>query len=140
MDTTIKYIKLCEKAQDIQKKAPHGETGNWFYHELKIPQSSGYRGGVFIEAHECHGATTIWENYFDKSKRWVWLPRQDQLQEMILGKGHLKSGVLVMLSLFADEYKYNDYSFEQLWLAFVMHEKFGKVWDNEKGIWAEEVK
>ena len=30
---------------------------------------------------------------------------------------------------------YDRYSMEQLWLVFVMHEKYGKVWDEEKEEW-----
>ena len=61
-------------------------------------------------------------------KESVWLPRQDQLQEM------------TELSLVDKVGKFTDWvwedvlakqsfqSMEQLWLAFVMKEKYGKMW------------
>ena len=62
--------------------------------------------------------------------RGVWLPRQDQLQEMVDGGfAHqtlerfyqwYHSGISKCLS-----------SMEQLWLAFVMKEKYNKTWDGE---------
>lgn len=60
------------------------------------------------------------------------LPRQDQLQGMLIGHGHQNSGILFILSRFADEYGYNDVPMEQLWLAFVMHELHNEVWDRKK--------
>ena len=90
-----------------------------------------------------------------------WLPRQDQLQEMV-GQPNLAYLLLDFRKFTSpDEYClhgksreagfYNqDYckictnkrikafktftSMEQLWLAFVMNEKFGKVWDGDKWI------
>jgi len=81
----------------------------------------------------------------------VWLPRQDQLQEMLYtpqpqGYGYDK---LISLKMFEWATEYNEHyqcrgykeypnslkSMEQLWLAFVMKEKYGKVWDGSK--WQE---
>ena len=69
----------------------------------------------------------------------IWLPRQDQLQEMVInfGHGHQNAGILFGLSLFSDEHDYNDDSMEQLWLAYVMYEKYGKVWDDKKEGWVK---
>jgi len=70
----------------------------------------------------------------------VWLPRQDQIQEMM---NHDKVEYCLRLTdigwigeiinmvgevMFCPNRK----SFEQLWLAFYMYEKHGKVWDGEK--------
>ena len=79
----------------------------------------------------------------------IWLPRQDQLQEMVPEYSHF--GLVGAFYDFVfcpqnpdrtkgDEAKYvKDYpkqftSMEQLWLAFVMKEKFNKRWDGE--MWA----
>jgi hypothetical protein len=76
----------------------------------------------------------------------TWLPRQDQLQEMIIIE-NAKFPVYVL------ERKFNTFidhigeiyhpkiwqkfdSMEQLWLVFVMKEKFNKIWDGET--WIEE--
>jgi len=84
----------------------------------------------------------------------IWLPRQDQLQEMVFGEFYKlggeerPSGIDEMLGAFQDfcfvnkcplEWPWNEpnLSMEQLWLAFVMHERFGKRWNTEKGEWVK---
>ena len=75
---------------------------------------------------------------------WLWLPRQDQLQEMLPYQGgEAKDNFWSVLSgLF--EWPYNEkwleyipLSMEQLWLAFVMRERFGKVWSRTEWVKAE---
>ena len=59
------------------------------------------------------------------------LERQDQLQEMVgLELPLLESRFHGWLKNEAIHRKYLD-SMEQLWLAFVMKEKYGKVWDGK---------
>ena len=64
----------------------------------------------------------------------VWLPRQDQLQEMYRLKGETDLEVLadfsliLLLSPSRGKYYWQFTSMEQLWLAFVMKECYGKVW------------
>ena len=66
----------------------------------------------------------------------VWLPRQDQLQEMVkpevtdwVKTRNLNDWLLVNKELV-------NWSMEQLWLAFVMKEKHDKVWN---GRWVDRV-
>jgi len=67
----------------------------------------------------------------------VWLPRQDQLQEMVFELVQSKPGKCRtrLMKLFAEFLEFvgdsgaNYDSFEQLWLAFVMKEKYNKVWN-----------
>ena len=77
---------------------------------------------------------------------WMWLPRQDQLQEMYNGKD--LEWTFWDFVTFVDEgehdytIEFSSYaksfnSMEQIWLAFVMKEKYNKVWSGED--W-EEVK
>jgi len=80
-----------------------------------------------------------------------WLPRQDDLQKMMLNETKLESWRLlwVFASWLEEEhpetedfsgeitYKWEHsplLSMEKLWLAFVMKEKCGKVWDGEKWV------
>ena len=92
MDISPEYIKMCEKAVEIQKLAPRNEVKNWWSPDDLM----------------------------------VWLPRQDQLQEMCENKGEdffifaFRSGSHPLLD-----------TYEKLWLAFVMKEKYGKVWNGE---------
>lgn len=67
---------------------------------------------------------------------WVWLPKQDQLQAMAgFRQGYAGCNVwhyCRKLAEFADKsekWQIMGSSFEQLWLAFVMHEKFNKHWN-----------
>jgi hypothetical protein len=79
---------------------------------------------------------------------WWWLPRQDQLQKMMGGykknterlhwyfyhllgnEGGAHDNVLWVSWNYYDQFQ----SMEQLWLAFVMKEKFGKVWNNKEWV------
>ena len=79
-----------------------------------------------------------------KTKEWnikkVWLPRQDQLQEMldwdIYGSYHTSLKVSMLEKFCCSKTKIGieteDITMEQLWLAFVMSEKFSKQWTGEK--------
>ena len=79
MDTSEEYIKMCQKATEVQALC---------------------EADVEIESPS------------------IWLPRQDQLQGMV----EYTVGVN----------KFN--SMEQLWLAFVMSEKYNKKWDGKDWI------
>ena len=63
----------------------------------------------------------------------IWLPRQDQLQEMVSYIGDTW-----VIEQYFHNYLHSIYtherkdSMEQLWLAFVMKEKHNKVWDGDK--------
>ncbi len=108
MDTSETYVKMCEKAEEIQSLMP------------KIIGSP------------------------EEENRKVWLPRQDQLQEMLgfntvatvnnqwYGGGPL--GLIQAFNHFISSLRTDEIAFrsmEQLWLAFVMKEKHNKMWDGE---------
>ena len=128
MDTSEKYIKMCEKAEEIQK------NHKWEYADFFVlvrPQH--FERIVFL----------VWNDnmIIQENEIIVWLPRQDQLQEMANTKWPWPMYLFRFYEFIQQEYLYNaeewkpiaDYSMEQLWLAFVMKEKFGKTWDDEKG-------
>lgn len=128
MDTSSDYIRMCEKATEIQELAQY----------------------PFEEVRE--GEEWVWrfESTCDLSEQWpygytphVWLPRQDQLQEMLTGHP------LEVIERFHTFVMWDDSledmredllptSLEQLWLAFIMFEKYGKRWDSEKEEWVKE--
>ena len=74
-------------------------------------------------------------------KESVWLPRQDQLQEM-LGcdyKDQLGDFTGFVFDICHDTLSFENYpsqftSMEQLWLAFYMAEKHNKIWEGEQWI------
>ena len=131
MDTSETYIKMCEKAEEIQTKSQP-------VHIMESRQ-------VFV-----YDGDEVWFHYTvgegrDMVINKVWLPRQDQLQEMVgtfpkafeklvneVGINDFNYGLEEMFEwgLFG---QYSSLaSMEQLWLAFVMKDKFNKVWDGKK--------
>ena len=116
MDTSPEYIKQCEKAGEIQR-------GKHF------PVTMGQR-------------IIFWENdIFAQinllSTNWkiVWLPRQDQLQEMIR---ETESNSLIeicrLYKFVMNNISLMNLSMEQLWLSFVMSKKYGKSFDGNEWI------
>jgi len=127
MDVSSEYVKMCEKAEEIQ--------------ELK--HGYGYDDVVLCDRYLHKDIPLV------QSKGFLWLPRQDQLQEMVWKEITEKSNSSAVWSSWdifvqcigemmhcSDCGKaYNNYdkftSMEQLWLAFLMNEKYDKVWDGE---------
>jgi len=110
MDTSKEYIEMCSGAVEVQDKLPRNEDEN---------------GKKWVDG----SAYTI--KYDIETKRLIWLPRQDQLQDMLVKK---YGGIFSVICRFCDWFQHEDYSGEtitgeQLWLKFVMHELHGKQWD-----------
>lgn len=85
MDTSKKYLKMCEKAVEIQQLQ----------------------------------STSI-----------IWMPRQDELQDMVW-LGTATSIYYQLRHITEFQMKYSCQTMEQLWLAFVMKEKYNKTWNGE---------
>lgn len=95
MDTSETYVKMCEKAEEIQKQKQLFDVEDFYYDN-------------------------------------TWLPRQDQLQEMVLKPANTRIdsiyryisflGIFMATCLLFD-------SLEKYQLAFVMKEKYGKIWN-----------
>ncbi len=128
MDTSKEYILMCEKAEEIQKRKPQEFDLYWdkrfklTYWNIAIGKRA--KRWLYIQ---------------DAVKQDVWLPRQDQLQEIIFKD----DDYLVQIHRIADFldacHKHSNYhhkfrTWEQLWLAFVMKEKYQKTWDGEDWI------
>ena len=124
MDTSKTYIKMCD-CPEIQ--------GQW-----KLT-SIDFHGIPCADTHDVTGIT--FKPYKDSKKVknvvTIWLPRQDQIQEM-LEKHENTLDLLVHFYGFAtlnESLSFDDrfdMTMEQLWLAFYIHEKHNKVWDGEK--------
>jgi len=131
MDTSKEYIEMCEKAEEIQGN--HKIVSGDYFNDGEICAEV-----LEVENNEGYLIKSIYGKYFLPSEC-VWLPRQDQLQEMI-NQDYL-TGFIYDLYEFSKEWLYHDNgndlrftSLEQLWLAFVMYEKFNKVWDGKEWI------
>lgn len=137
MDTSETYIKVCQKAGEIQGQCKPA-IGEWFCWK-PTGQVDIIRTDVFAD---------IAQNNIGGS--FIWLPRQDQLQEMlgnyddVLGYWqkitwhwwHDEDGEFHNSNIDIKKYLGKFTSMEQLWLAFVMSEKYNKVWDSED--WVKE--
>ena len=121
MDISKEHINMCDKAGEIQELDPSSEEGNYY---------------VDVDGDVC-----VWSGYSQwdypgiPNKR-IWLPRQDQLQDMI-DWSPFSYKVSTICYQIDDFYKNLDDSWmpesmEQLWLAFVMREKFNKQWDGNQ--------
>jgi len=116
MDTTETYIKMCD-CSEIQ--------GQWtappYDHDFCYNNKDNYvTYGRNISA--------------DTVDDYTWLPRQDQIQEMLWGK-NFKNPIYLskLFQEFHDKWLWLDFdTFEQLWLAFYMYEKHGKIWGGKK--------
>ena len=117
MDTSKEYIKMCEKAVEIRD-----------FH-------TGFsRGDVIVNPFSQTKESTIVTEWIEKESI-TWLPRQDQLQEMVY-KEQTAQGKLCYFHDWiglVDKWHFKkDMSMEQLWLAFVMKEKYNKTWDGSE--------
>ncbi len=137
MDTTEVYIKMCD-CPEIQVLR---DIGSW---------QNGDFIGDRVDNHYSvhHRGNDAWADvkpWIKHRIEWVWLPRQDQLQEMV----NLAGREFCFRNEWTNDESYNDElasktmvwrgescswvvhakSMEQLWLAFCMSEKFNKIWD-----------
>jgi len=136
MDTSKQYILMCEKAEEIQPLFKClGDIVSWD------------NGRVFLVV-KCYPDSVNgirikeWENEEEidlASNTTILLPRQDQLQGMVGYSNYTPnkyknpaSDLIKLVIEFKLEKNKSHYfehnSMEQLWLAFVMKEKYGKIW------------
>ena len=133
MDTSKTYVRMCECAEEIQEQMPShiGDDGRF--------RLTRFGDNVYMRI----GGTQNDEGFCDGYKL-VWLPRWDQLLEILIervGDGihddtcwfKYSDRTMALKSLYEFALK-EDCRFdshEQLLLAFVMREKHGKVWSGE---------
>ena len=137
MDTTETYIKMRLMSKELLNHEL--ESGDWVYYEGEsFPIVDG--GCVWGRDQWISGYQQGWEceDHVDSimgDDDFIWLPSQGQLQDMVCND----MGLQTICSL-TEEFSKSEFahgitisgSMEQLWLAFVMKEKFNKVWDGEK--------
>lgn len=133
MDFSKKYIKMCERAKKIQ--------------EIWKPCLGDYLYDKFSGHTKVLTTELYWQHQEDprvdlvKCNGFIWLPRQDQLQEIFCeeyegGKDLWDAfyDFLTLKSTYIGKY-IGMYSAEKLFLAFVMLKRFKKVWDDRKEEW-----
>lgn len=139
MDETPEYIRMCEEATEIQE-AWKPQSGDFVHsnvkEEVRILYFSKHHGSppeVYLNTLFTH-----------------WLPRQDQLQDMMIDRfQEHKYPLWQMMYVFNNfiacpplrhRKKYVDWlrkyvtqftTLEQLWLAFIMERMYKKIWNGE---------
>lgn len=123
---TDNYIKMCEKAEEIQKlwrKSFKNYIGDLFWKGKKylmIPEACSY----------------VTEIMFEPEDNFIWLPTQEQLQEMISNNWY---DVFCKFLWWhseddknSEEFKSMFTSMNEVWLAFVIEEKYHKIWNGKE--------
>lgn len=137
MDTSEEYVRMCD-CPEIQGRWK-SEQGDYcffrdrFFRAMHITAINDGKGWALLPRDANYG----------------WLPRQDQIQEM-MGIDSVSTFETAVYEMFFEsdnhahynatpEWRTLDYDSserfatpEQLWLAFYMYEKHGKVWDGDK--------
>jgi len=128
MDTTDKYIKMCEEAKKLQEQWKM-ERGDFYI----IPFAArGYSSPILLDRKYRDYRQLSWTHL---NAKLIWLFRQDDLEKMIKNFHYQRS--LQDLHKFSLTVSFAIDSPEKLRLAFVMYEKYGKNWDNEKEEWSK---
>ena len=114
MDTSREYIEMCKKAMKIQKiwrRMKKKPKGSIFYNpkikKILIIPATPYDG-------DC-----------------IWLPRQDDLQGIIIIRRDEYEYYIRRLLDFVLDLPFAIMSMEQLWIAFVMEERYNKTWNGK---------
>ena len=135
MDTSKEYLEMCKKAEEIQS-------------EWKVSAGDRVYGGTNVFILERENVEAI--KRLKTQTHFILLPCQDQLQEMVENSGiepnkygntfwilqkfyrFVKNGEGYWHSF--ENCPYPTPSMEQLWLAFVMHEKYQKYWTGNEWV------
>ena len=104
------YIKMCDHPliQEQWKLPPR--NGDNYYLRNAAYVNHGANTNTYLKAEDVDDAT--------------WLPRQGDIQEMMEGTA-VELSARFTPAIWAD-----DWSMEQLWLAFYMYEIHGLIWVN----------
>lgn len=127
MDISKEYIEMCQKAQEIQDNKPTDfiiDNHNY----LVIGENSGKNNEI--------------DGFYERGE-YAWLPKQDQLQNMIKTDSYLLKDKTRGIRLaeycegwcLSNEYMEQFETMEQLWLATVMEENYNKRWNFETKEW-----
>ena len=138
MDTSETYIEMCEKAEEIQ-------AHDWKWDELwydKFNQLIKHYNP--LENIDRENRADNRDYYWQQSDNMVWLPRQDQLQEMLRYYPKDKPSELIygnLAVIFGDWLRMkkdlsigHNPSMEQLWLCFLMETEYDKIWNGQDWI------
>ena len=135
MDTSKQYILMCEKAKEIQELHTNNnlEAGNVYvskyYFDYKVLNDNDIAEVYYDDGYNCGD-----RNY----RYYCWLPRQDQLQDILKDTHWTVYGYFEQITKFMSDSGSMDWSWEQVWLGFAMKEKYNKIWNGTD--WEKEIK
>jgi len=129
---TKNYIKMCEQAEEIQKS--NINIGKRHFSDQDFV---AYNYGEGLKVYVCSEISRYW-----LIKELIWLPTQEQLQEILQKdreRVYYGSYPLtqfcgwIMTSGGPNKFYWHQYKslfkyINELWLAFVMHELYNKQW------------
>jgi len=139
MDTSETYIKMCD-CPEIQEQSVTPPYPNDYYARRK---GGGIRYGYQIITSDIVDDDYIWlprqdqiqeiarHLYGEHSRKWVWRMMQDFVGNLD-NDFYLESIEMTMGNYFSMDGMFD--TWEQLWLAFYMYEKYQKIWTGEKWI------
>ena len=139
MDKSAEYISMCENSTEVQQqwKPKHGDVyvdpaGRMTCWISNVDNGKKVKGGFGIQS----------GNGVVRLTKYVWLPRLNQLIEMAQTPG--KRYELTTQDFFdwvktpyqssPDRPNQLFSSLEQLWLAYIMKQKFGSLWNGSKWV------
>jgi hypothetical protein len=123
MDKSSNYIRMCESIEEIQE--PWLPEFGDFYVSMSLGLTS-----------PCQPITSDLEKKVSylKTIKAVWLPRQDQLQEMVIENYAMPWDLAIAFTnvLMGENASYFEKfdSMEKIWLAFIMLEKYKRKWSD----------
>jgi len=139
VDTSELNIKMLEKAKEIQG-AWHPEYGDWFYADCAVwtigdasfyfdmpDENKTYKRRFFpVPSVQCEDENLTEWNRSDI----VWIPRQDQLQNMIIEFGAPPISLIGRVVNYEPIPMWMD-TWEQFFLVMVMDKLYSKRWNGE---------
>jgi hypothetical protein len=137
VDVTEKYILMNRKAEEVQKLLHQG---------VRLYGTPFWYNNILIRV--LAGEVFYFADFNEIKKETIWLPTQDQLQRLtdLSGKAlHLLTSIsspkyrlevdlqdsgIILLIVDGD-------SLEQIWLKFIMKDKYNKEWDEKNRDWTK---
>lgn len=144
---TKNFVNQCEQAEEIQKDGSKIIDGDYYYWSVDKRIHMSFTEDFTRE----HGYVVHHPEQWDylDDRKCIWLPTQEQLQEMVLptlrekynnsaplrkmgGEGNW------VIDLFCgcvnEDRLFHSNNMNELWLAFVMYEKYDKIWTGERWV------
>ena len=126
MDTSKRYIAMCD-CPEMQEP--------WRRKHYSTREQDVYWDSEGHVSYVSPFQNSTWNRITTGS---IWLPRQDQLQEMVFNRYDGYRWLIIDFARWVGDFEdTTSASVEQLWLSFVMHELYGKCWVG-RGWWIDE--